>query len=153
MLPWKWFQRQVCTDSWLSCDRCSRSLDHHTGLATISRKCQSLSQMLLDLEHYLCKRSDTGFGWNTVFLDVILRCQADLKKKIDLPSVRTNIHWMPRAKDLWLSGTHLYKTMSDICEESLSQSLVHGCLSKCLHFGNTNPRLWLLGLNTCRLMS
>lgn len=31
--------------------------------------------------------------------------------KLNLPSVRTTIHWMPSPKDLWLSGTHLQSSI------------------------------------------
>lgn len=60
-LPYRWCQLPVCTGSWLSSDRGSRSPAHHTDPATVSRRCQSQSQMLWVLEYHLWGNSSTDW--------------------------------------------------------------------------------------------
>lgn len=43
-------------------------------------------------------------------LELQTKTSAYFQNTMDLPNVRTTIHWMPSPKDLWLSGTHLHST-------------------------------------------
>lgn len=104
----------MCTGSWLSCDRGSRSPAHRTDPATASRRCQSQSRTLWVLEYHLWGKTAMQISQNKA-----LWFGPEIESNLDehLPSVRTTIHWIPSPKDLWLSGTHLWKTAMVKCSD------------------------------------